>query len=158
MPAMLTLQDWRVDPIEVAAAGDCRCYGNRIANLHAGRLGVRRHREISHRAGKVRRRIWRQGFHFKTYRVTFDLYFPTFGQLSEGVRKEWIVKWITEVEGIEGRASARRARLARHRHLRSGLYRTDLKFSRSRRGNRGFKRHHIVRFAANRLHPFPGLL
>src|SRR5438132_837852 len=53
VPAVLILKGRHIDAIEIAASGDCRCYGNRVAGLHILWLGVRRHREISDRAGEA---------------------------------------------------------------------------------------------------------
>ena len=103
MPASLILKDRRIDAIEIAAPGDCRCYGNRVAGLHIFWLGVCRHREISDRAGEARRRIRGQRFHLEGCGFTFHVNLAPLG-LTKWVCKERIGEGIIQVEQVEGRA------------------------------------------------------
>ena len=107
MPAALVLYQWRVNAIEVAAPGDCRSYRDRVPRLHAGRLGLRCHREIANRTGKTRRRVGRQWFHFELHRFTLHLDFTPLGETAKRIGEEGIGKRIVEIEQIEGRTGAR---------------------------------------------------
>ena len=149
MPATLVFNDGRIHTVEIAAAGNCSCNGDRIANLHSPGFCVGRHCEISNCTRKADRRIRRQRFHFKRHRLALDLHLAALANLTKWIREEGIGKWVVLIEHVKRRPRVRawRTRPARNDNLGFRCYWSDLKFARACRSNRSLVGHDFVRSA-----------
>src|SRR5204862_6749908 len=63
VPTPSVLECGPIHPIKISAAGDWRCYGDRISDLDGFRSCIGGHGEIANRSGEIRRRIRRKRFH-----------------------------------------------------------------------------------------------
>ena len=113
MPAVLILQGWHANAIKIATSGDCGCDSKWISHLHALWLRFSRHRKVSDRARKTRRRVCRQRLYLESDGLAVDLYFAPLAELTKRIRKERVRKWVIEIKQIKRRTGAPRPRSSR---------------------------------------------
>src|SRR5262249_4019660 len=103
---------------------------------------------------------WWEWLYLEGQGVGPDFFLVSLTHLRERIAKEWVGKWIIQIEQVERRAGtgSRRSSRSRNYDLCLGLNRPELEFSCAGRGDCGLICDYIVRSAIDGFYILSGLL